>query len=158
MELVQGDKVLEWLIDGTGATVDTTAQAIGLIDDSGKLVAASAYSGYNGQSVVVHQRIVGRVNRAYWHAVFEYPFIDLDAKCLIGLVHSDNTEALRLNDHLGFKREALLKGVAPDGNDMIIFTMWKDDCRMLKWGRNGQKRENASGTELCETGRTAITI
>ena len=34
-----------------------------------------------------------------------------------------------VNAHLGLREEARLRGAAPDGGDVIIFAMWRQDCR-----------------------------
>jgi len=53
---------------------------------------------------------------------------------LSGYVNSDNYDAIRLNEHLGYKREAILKGASPTGLDVIIYVMWRQDCRFLRKG------------------------
>ena len=45
---------------------------------------------------------------------------------------SFNTEARRLNEHFGYQEEARLAGAAPDGGDVILYVMWRDNCRFLE--------------------------
>jgi hypothetical protein len=46
-----------------------------------------------------------------------------------GWVLDTNKEAQRLNEHLGFEKEAVLKGAGPGGVDVIIYVMWREGCR-----------------------------
>ena len=80
--IVQGQEVADWVVEGTNANLSNKAVAIGLVKGN-ELVAAMAYDGWNGTNIFCHQRIDGKTNRAYWKAVFSYPFNDLG----LSLIH-----------------------------------------------------------------------
>ena len=48
-----------------------------------------------------------------------------------GYVNESNEVARRFDEHLGFHEEARLKGAAPDGGDVLLYVMWRDDCRFI---------------------------
>jgi RimJ/RimL family protein N-acetyltransferase len=67
--------------------------------------------------------------RDYLRACFAYPFLVCGVERVSGYVNESNTLARRFNQHLGFREEARLHGAAPDGGDVLIFVMWKKECR-----------------------------
>jgi RimJ/RimL family protein N-acetyltransferase len=48
-----------------------------------------------------------------------------------GYVNASNAAARRLDEHLGFKPEAVLTGAATDGGDVILYVMWRKDCKYV---------------------------
>ena len=100
----------------------------------GELVAAAIYEGFNGQNMWVHLAgLPGRrwMTRDFLRAGFAYPFKVCGVSRLSGYVNESNTDARRLNEHLGYQVEATLKGAAPDGGDVLIYVMWRKDCRYV---------------------------
>lgn len=101
----------------------------------GDLVATAIYEGFNGQNIWVHLAGLpgGRwMTRDFLRAGFAYPFKVCGVNRLSGYVNASNTDARRLNEHLGYEEEALLKGAAPDGGDVILYVMWRENCRFLE--------------------------
>lgn len=108
-------------------------RAIGLRKD-GELVAAAVYEGFNGKNMWVHLAgLPGKrwMTRDFLRAGFAYPFLVCGVQRLSGYVNSSNLEARRLNEHFGYRVEAVLKGAAPDGGDVLIYVMWRKDCRYV---------------------------
>lgn len=108
-------------------------RCIGLRRD-GDLVAAAVYEGFNGRNMWVHLAGVpgGRwMTRDFLRAGFAYPFLVCGVQRLSGYVNASNTEARRLNEHFGYQEEARLKGAAPGGEDVILYVMWRKDCRYV---------------------------
>lgn len=108
-------------------------KGIGLEKD-GELIAGALYEGYNGQNIWAH--LAGKpgkrwMNREFLHYGFYYPFCELGVKRISGYVNASNTEARRLNEHFGYQEEARLTGAAPDGGDVILYVMWRKDCRYV---------------------------
>ena len=104
-------------------------RAIGLRRD-GDLVAAAVYEGFNGQNIWAHLAgLPGRrwMTRDFLRAAFAYPFLVCGVQRLSGYVNASNTDARRLNEHLGYEEEARLKGAAPDGGDVILYVMWREN-------------------------------
>lgn len=108
-------------------------RCIGLRKD-GDLVAAAVYEGFNGQNMWVHLAgVPGQrwMTRDFLRAGFAYPFLVCGVQRLSGYVNSSNLAARRLNEHFGYRVEATLKGAAPDGGDVLIYVMWRKDCRYV---------------------------
>lgn len=105
--------------------------AIGLRKD-GQLVAGVVYEGFNGRNIWIHVAALPGsrwMTRDYLRACFEYPFTVCGVDRLSGYVNESNTAARRFDEHLGFREEARLTGAAPDGGDVILYVMWKKECR-----------------------------
>ena len=111
----------------------SNVKAIGL-ERRGELIAGVLYDGYTGPNVWMHVAAEpGRcwVTREFLHAVFAYPFVQLGCDRVSGAVDASNSQARRFDEHLGFSEEARLKGAAADGGDVILYVMWKKDCRYV---------------------------
>jgi RimJ/RimL family protein N-acetyltransferase len=107
--------------------------AIGL-RRNGELVAGVVYEGFNGQNVWMHVAAEPGARwlvRDYLRACFAYPFEVCGCERVSGYVDDSNDAAKRFDEHLGFKPEARLKGAAKDGGDVILYVMWKKDCRYV---------------------------
>lgn len=101
----------------------------------GALVAGVVYDGYTGHNLWMH--IAARPDASHWlnrqalHAAFAYPFEELKLPRVSGWVEASNARAIRFDEHLGFRREALLKGVGTTGQDVIIYAMTRKECRYV---------------------------
>lgn len=105
---------------------------IGLLED-GKLVGAVVYTMYTGTGVMMSVASSNRrwLNRPFLRAAFSYPFKQLGCRRVSGLVRVDNKDAQRFDEHLGFKREGLLRSADYDGEDLIMYGMLKDECKWI---------------------------
>lgn len=65
-------------------------------------------------------------------ATFDYPFRQLGLEALIGIVNSNNEQAMKYDQHLGFKEVYRFEGMHEDGGDIVVFRMNKDECRFIK--------------------------
>lgn len=90
------------------------------------------YDGYTESCICMHSRCddPAHVSRKFYWAIFDYPFHFLKVKVVKALACVINNKAIKVNEHLGFKREALLKDYFPDG-DAIVYSMPKEECRCL---------------------------
>lgn len=108
-------------------------KGVGLEKD-GELIAGALYEGFNGKNVWVHLAgTPGRrwMTREFLRYGFHYPFNEMGVRRLSGYVSASNSDARRLNEHLGYREEARLAGAAPDGSDVILYVMWREDCRYV---------------------------
>ena len=129
---------LPFLCKALNLTPSATAQCIVCTDD-GKPIAGVVYDGYNVSSVSAHIWLdAERVPTREWYAaIFDNPFNRLGVKKIIGQINSNNDEAIRLDKHFGFVEEARITDYSEDG-DLVIYTMTKDQCRVLNsplWAR-----------------------
>ena len=124
-EFVQG------LIPGLSRADNMTG--IGLLRN-GELIAGVIYEGFNGHNVWMHVAAIPGARwlvRDYLKACFAYPFKVCGCSRVSGYVNDSNTAAKRFDEHLGFKQEARLISAAPDGGDVIVYVMWKKECRYV---------------------------
>lgn len=130
----QNERVIPWV----GQRIDEddfgSAESIGLEQD-GKLIAGVVWNLYNGPSLCMHvasEPGVRWLNKEFLFRSFAYPFLQLGCHRVTGLVRVDNLEAQRFDEHLGFKREGLIRRGASDGTDIILYGMLKEECRWLE--------------------------
>ena len=111
-------------------------RALGLVK-SDCLCAVVAYNGFTGRACFMHSAIDDSVavDRTFVRAVFDYPFNECNVQTIIALVSSENTRALKLDKHVGFKEVSRLPGAGMDGHDLVILTMNRNECRWLKHGK-----------------------
>jgi len=128
--------------------------AIGLIDET-QILAAVIYNDFYEVGCSIHIAAVpGRqwMTRALLKAAFTYPFIQLGYQRLTGYVPAKNWEARRLDEHLGFKQEGLLRQMLPD-DDVILYGMLRNECRFIK---HGQTINTPSARSVSNCGRADI--
>ena len=107
------------------------AQFIGQEKD-GQLVAVVAFTNFVTNACAMHIGSVGDnwMSRDLLWACFDYPFIKLEKKVILATLEASNFEALRLNRHLGFQVDAVIKDAHENG-DLMIMSMRKEDCKWL---------------------------
>jgi RimJ/RimL family protein N-acetyltransferase len=71
------------------------------------------------------------MTREYLRYCFHYPVVECGVDRVSGWVEASNEAARRFVEHLGFREEARLKGAARDGGDVILYVMWREDCRYV---------------------------
>ena len=131
----QEDRVVPWVgqrIDEDH--FDKDCIALGLEED-GELIAGVVFNWYTGPSISMHVAAEpGRrwLNRDFLFRAFAYPFLQLNCNRVTGLVRVDNLDAQRFDEHLGFKREGVIRQGAEDKTDFILYGMLRDECRWLE--------------------------
>jgi RimJ/RimL family protein N-acetyltransferase len=126
-------RVLRFFNSRTSLPESVGMKAVGM-ERGGQVVAGTVYEGFNGNNVWMHLAAepgARWMTRGFLRYCFHYPFNEVGVSRVSGYVDASNDKAIKLNEHLGFKREALLKGAAPDGDDVIIYVMNKTDCRWI---------------------------
>jgi RimJ/RimL family protein N-acetyltransferase len=108
--------------------------AIGLLRRA-RLVAGVLYEGLNRHNVWMHVAAepgARWLTRDYLRACFAYPFKVCGVERVSAHVDSSNVASRRFCRHLGFVPEARLSAAAHDGSDVILYVMWRADCRFLE--------------------------
>jgi RimJ/RimL family protein N-acetyltransferase len=114
---------------------------IGLEED-GKLIAGVVYNEYNHVNINMHVASLGNkrwMTREYLWMCFDYPFNQLKVKRITAFIEDENKDAIRFDEHLGFKYEARMKDAYVNG-DILIYVMRQEDCRFI-----GMKRHEPIG-------------
>lgn len=131
----QDEQVAAWVAErvkidefGPGAV------ALGLVEDE-KLIAGVVFNMYTKASICMH--VAAEPGKRWmtkdflWRS-FAYPFVQLSCNRITGLVRVDNFESQRFVEHLGFKREGLIRRGCVDGTDMILYGILREECRFLR--------------------------
>lgn len=137
--IVVGETVGRWVAEKAKCTWTSACRAIGWMR-GGQLIAGVLYDGFTGASIAMHSRCDDprKVSRDWLFAIFDYPFNQLGCKRVTGLVSTANQRAQDTNEHLGWKRETVLKDYFLDG-DGIVYVMRKEDCRWLRFRQKHSK-------------------
>ena len=104
------------------------------LERDGELVAGVMFEGFNGRNEWMHVAAIPGarwMTKEYLRYCFHYPFNEMGVDRISGYVNESNEVARRFDEHLGFHEEARLKGAAPDGGDVLLYVMWRDDCRFI---------------------------
>lgn len=128
----EGDHTLFlWLSKRTHVQWSSDLRTIGLLDKDKNIAAVCGFNGHMGNCCQMHIAIEGKLTRPYIRACFGYPFKTLGYACVIGLVAEGNKDALRFDQHIGFKEVHRIRQGASGGEDLIILEMRREDCRWL---------------------------
>jgi hypothetical protein len=94
---------------------------------NGKLVSGIVFNNFNECNATAHIAI-SKPSKLFLelldHAVIEYAFGSCGLKRLTGLVAEDNSKALRLDKHIGFEEEGVMKQAGSEGQDTILLVLW----------------------------------
>lgn len=125
------DTLYEWINERVGLPRSEDFRAIGRVKD-GKLVAVSAFTGYNGASLQMHMAVdEGQMSRRHLQESFRYAFDHCGCEVVFGMVPSGNTRALEIDLRLGFEEVANIEGAHPDGS-LHLLMMRRENCRWLR--------------------------
>lgn len=108
------------------------------LERDGELIAGVLYEGFNGVNVWMHVATSPgkKWTMEYLRYCFYYPFVEMGCKRVSGYVEASNLAARRFDEHLGFRQEAVLRGAAADGGDVILYVMRREECRYVPLAHN----------------------
>lgn len=108
--------------------------SIARLTPEGKLMGGVVYNGYTGKGGSIGLHYAGFhprwFSRDMLFVCFDYPFNQLGVKKIFGQVPASNAQAIKVNLHMGFVPEKVIKDVYPDG-DMLLVAMYREQCRFL---------------------------
>ena len=131
--VLSASRVLDFVQQQMPLNAVAGMQGIGLERD-GELIAGVIFEGANGHNVWMHVAAkpgVRWLTRSYMTACFGYAFVQCGVSRISGYVESRNQAARRFDEHLGFTQEAVLKGAASDGGDVLIYRMLRSECKYV---------------------------
>jgi RimJ/RimL family protein N-acetyltransferase len=99
---------------------------------NGVVVGAVGYDMFSGQNIFMHVASDGTSRwgtRHMLHEVFKYPFVTCGCKRVSAWVEASNLASRRLVTHVGFAPEATLEKAGRDGGDVLIYRMFRQECR-----------------------------
>jgi RimJ/RimL family protein N-acetyltransferase len=92
----------------------------------GQLVSGIVFNNFNEYNATCHIA-VSKPNKLFLELLdhaFVYAFEGCGLKRLTGLVEADNSKALKLDEHIGFVKEGIMKQAGSEGQDMVILVLW----------------------------------
>jgi RimJ/RimL family protein N-acetyltransferase len=131
----QDARVLDFMAEHL-ADCELPADSVTLgVESGGELIAGVAFENYTKTGISIHvAALEGRhwLSKDFLFRVFAYPFLQLSCHRVTGLVRIDNLKAQKLDEHLGFVQEGIIRRGATDGTDFIMYGMLKEECRWIK--------------------------
>jgi len=145
----RNDEAVAWakkVIGIDGMTGDVTT--VSLVDDNDKFLAVTVFSAYTGTNIDMH--IAARpkshwLSRSYFNASFELPFLVLEVPRVTGLIRAENLTAQRFVSRLGFQYEGRMRKAFPDGGDLVLYGLLREEYLKHPWSENEVTR-GAVGT------------
>ena len=148
----RNDEAVAWAkktigIDGMSGDVTS----VSLLDDDDQFLAVTVFSAYTGTNIDMH--IAARpkshwLSRSFFNASFELPFLVLEVPRVTGLIRAENLDAQRFVSRLGFQYEGRMRKAFPDGGDLVLYGLLREEYLKHPWSKN----ETTRGTSLGEGG------
>src|SRR3954453_10025529 len=96
-----------------------TDQIIARVTSRGNLMGGVLFSYWTGLGGSINMHVAGFhprwISRTMLNVCFDYPFNQLGVRKIFGQVPMDNHHAIRFNEHLGFRKEAVILDAYPGG-------------------------------------------
>jgi len=93
---------------------------------NGELTAGVVFNNFNETNATAHIAC-SKPNKLFLELVdhaYKYAFEHCKLRRLTGLVEADNEKALKLDKHIGFVEEGVMKEAGSEGQDMILLVLW----------------------------------
>ena len=127
----RNDEAVAWakgVIGIDGITKDVTT--VSMVDDKDEFLAVTVFSAHTGTNIDMH--IAARpkshwLSRSFFNASFELPFRVLQVPRVTGLIRAKNLDAQRFASRLGFQYEGRLRKAFPDGEDLILYSLLREE-------------------------------
>lgn len=134
------DEALAWAKEKIGIDGPTGfARAMSAVDNSDNFVLVVVMSNFSPRNIDMHQVMANggkgfspRAIKEMFNALFHYIFDQLGAARVTGLVKAKNEKARRLDEHLGFKLEGVMKEAFED-DDLCLYGFLKGDYLAHRW-------------------------
>ena len=101
----------------------------------GRLAAGVVFHNYDARAGDIEVAIAAEsprwASREVFYTAFAYPFLQLGCRRVTARVPVANMRARRLVEGAGFVLEGLVRSAAPDGGDVLIYGMLKEECRWV---------------------------
>ena len=106
-------------------------EVVGLVKGE-EVLGGMVFEDYTGACMSVHMALAHEhvPVRKLLIACAQYAYNDMGVHKLLGLVRASNLPALKFDLRIGFKAEAIIKDVYPDG-DLVVLSMTRDDCKFV---------------------------
>ena len=123
------DRVGEWVaekVDQVSSWGDFYAMGA---EVKGEIVSGVVFNNFNESNSTCHIA-VSKPNKLFLELLdhaYGYAFGQCGLKRLTGLVASDNHKALKLDKHIGFVEEGVMRQAGRQGQDIITLVLWPNN-------------------------------
>lgn len=110
------------------------ARAIGREKD-GEICAVIVFDTWSDGDCLIHVVSDGSkrwFSREFVIRAMAFPFLQVGNRAITALVLASNAPSIAMCEHFGFQREGLLRRRGPNGEDMILFGLLREECRWLR--------------------------
>ena len=131
--LTNSKTVVDWVAARVGSIPNPNdSVAIGQVSGD-HIVAGAYYDRYTGRSITITVAVEKgtHVAKDFLRAIFQYPFNQLGVERLVAYSSTDNKASLDLIRRVGFKLQAVIPNIYPEG-DMVISAMTKEQAKYLE--------------------------
>jgi RimJ/RimL family protein N-acetyltransferase len=127
-------RVGQWVADQTEQSASWgDFYAMG-VERDGEIVAGFVFNNFNDSNATCHIAVT-QMTKAFSELLdhgFAYAFGQCGLKRLTGMVEAENEKALKLDKHIGFEEEAVMKQAGSGGQDLHILVLWPQNYRKGK--------------------------
>lgn len=109
-------------------------RALGWMSDEGALVAGVSFTNYDGTNVWLDCAADEKtrwLDRRGLFAIFHYVFEQLQCVRCSVMIPENNEKSLKVAQQAGFEYEATLVRAAPEGKNMLVLRMFRENCPWL---------------------------
>lgn len=106
---------------------------VGVIRES-NLVGAVLYTNWRESAIEMACAFDGHLTRRDLRGLFAYPFMQLGCYTVLSIVERRNDRARKFNERLGFKHLGVIESGVSKGNDSIMYSMTRPQCRWISSG------------------------
>jgi L-amino acid N-acyltransferase YncA len=122
-----------WLLSRTGGCATHCFRALEAVDAKGQIKGMVGYDCWTPNSVQISVALDSPVvARSLLRRAFQYPFVECNRQMLWAVISSRNSEALKLDAHLGFVETHRIREGHSPGIDLVLMEMRRADCRWLR--------------------------
>jgi len=146
--LVTGEDkaICRWVGDRMGG-VDSyfgPCKTMGFVAD-GELVCGVVFNNYQPPNIEasIATATPRWCNRGVLSAIFHYPFVQAGCLRVTAKTKATNQPARAFLCRLGFQQEGVIRHAYPDGVDMVVYGLLRDECRWLR-NPSGQAKSPAA--------------
>lgn len=130
--LADDPRVVAWVEERMGTKFTTPHTSMGFLKPDGTLGSAFVFHNFtSGNIEIMAASVPGGISRQALKAVCAYVYGKLGCKSIIALVEGKNEKARALWERCGLSVKATLEDYFPDGDEVHIMRMMRDECRWI---------------------------
>lgn len=124
----------QWVADRSKSTIEDGAMSFGFVNDDGRLVAGVTITRRDGNTCMI---TVAATDPHWCHpthlaSMFGTVYDELGVDLIYVLCATSNRRSNRLALGLGFQADGRLRGIGPNGDDLNLYGMLREDCKFLQ--------------------------